>query len=67
MSDREIDQQLVEKAQRGDKRAFEMLVVKYQRKRERLLSRVIAGLVVPGGPPRDREPPIFTPPRTALP
>jgi len=41
MSDREIDQQLVEKAQRGDKQAFEMLVVKYQRKLERLLSRVI--------------------------
>jgi RNA polymerase sigma-70 factor (ECF subfamily) len=41
MSDREIDQQLVEKAQRGDKRAFELLVVKYQRKLERLLSRVI--------------------------
>ena len=41
MSDREIDQQLVEKAQRGDKRAFEMLVVKYQRKLERLLSRII--------------------------
>ncbi len=41
MSDREIDQQLVEKAQRGDKRAFELLVIKYQRKLERLLSRVI--------------------------
>src|SRR5471030_230452 len=41
MSDREIDQQLVEKAQRGDKHAFEMLVLKYQRKLERLLSRVI--------------------------
>src|SRR3954471_9159496 len=41
MSDREIDQQLVDKAQRGDKRAFELLVVKYQRKLERLLSRVI--------------------------
>jgi len=41
MSDREIDQQLVEKAQRGDKKAFEMLVLKYQRKLERLLSRVI--------------------------
>jgi len=41
MSDREIDQQLVEKAQRGDKKAFEMLVVKYQRKLERLLSRII--------------------------
>ncbi|HEX7403538.1 MAG TPA: sigma-70 family RNA polymerase sigma factor, partial [Usitatibacter sp.] len=41
MSDREIDQQLVERAQRGDKHAFEMLVLKYQRKLERLLSRVI--------------------------
>src|SRR5437762_12080054 len=41
MSDREIDQQLVERAQRGDKAAFELLVVKYQRKLERLLSRVI--------------------------
>jgi RNA polymerase sigma-70 factor (ECF subfamily) len=41
MSDREVDQQLVERAQRGDKQAFEMLVVKYQRKLERLLSRVI--------------------------
>ena len=41
MSDREVDQQLVERAQRGDKQAFELLVVKYQRKLERLLSRVI--------------------------
>src|SRR5687767_7292449 len=41
MSDREIDQQLVERAQRGEKAAFELLVVKYQRKLERLLSRVI--------------------------
>jgi len=41
MSDREVDQQLVERAQRGDKAAFELLVVKYQRKLERLLSRVI--------------------------
>ncbi len=41
MSDREIDQQLVEKAQRGDKHAFELLVTKYQRKLERLLSRII--------------------------
>src|SRR5258706_12007807 len=29
MSDREADQQLVERAQRGDKQAFEMLVIKY--------------------------------------
>jgi len=41
MSDREIDQQLVERAQAGDKRAFELLVIKYQRKVERLLSRIV--------------------------
>ncbi|MBA2352251.1 MAG: RNA polymerase sigma factor RpoE [Burkholderiales bacterium] len=41
MSDREIDQQLVERAQRGDKHAFELLVIKYQRKLARLLSRFI--------------------------
>lgn len=41
MSDREIDQQLVERAQSGDKRAFELLVIKYQRKVERLLSRIV--------------------------
>jgi RNA polymerase sigma-70 factor, ECF subfamily len=41
MSDREIDQQLVERAQKGDKRAFELLVVKYQRKLARLLGRLI--------------------------
>jgi RNA polymerase sigma-70 factor (ECF subfamily) len=41
MGDREVDQQLVERAQRGDKRAFELLVVKYQRKLARLLSRFI--------------------------
>jgi RNA polymerase sigma-70 factor (ECF subfamily) len=41
MGDREVDQQLVERAQRGDKRAFELLVAKYQRKLARLLSRFI--------------------------
>ncbi len=41
MGDREIDQQLVERAQRGDKRAFELLVLKYQRKLGRLLSRFV--------------------------
>jgi RNA polymerase sigma-70 factor (ECF subfamily) len=41
MSDREVDQQLVERAQRGDKRAFDLLVSKYQRKLARLLSRFI--------------------------
>ena len=41
MSDREIDRQLVTRAQRGDKHAFELLVEKYQRKLARLLSRFI--------------------------
>ncbi|RPI46791.1 MAG: RNA polymerase sigma factor RpoE, partial [Betaproteobacteria bacterium] len=41
MGDREIDQQLVERAQRGEKAAFELLVAKYQRKLIRLLSRFI--------------------------
>ena len=41
MGDREVDQQLVERAQRGDKRAFELLVLKYQRKLGRLLSRFV--------------------------
>ncbi len=41
MGDREVDQQLVERAQRGDKQAFELLVVKYQRKLARLLSRYV--------------------------
>ena len=41
MGDREVDQQLVERAQRGDKQAFELLVAKYQRKLARLLSRFI--------------------------
>ena len=38
---RQIDQQLVERAQRGDKKAFELLVMKYQRKLARLLSRFV--------------------------
>lgn len=38
---REIDHELVLRAQRGDKRAFGMLVDKYQRKLARLLSRMI--------------------------
>ncbi len=41
MSDRDVDQQLVVRAQRGDKQAFELLVEKYQRKLARLLSRLI--------------------------
>lgn len=41
MSDREIDQVLVERAQQGDKAAFEALFRKYQRKLSRLISRFI--------------------------
>jgi RNA polymerase sigma-70 factor (ECF subfamily) len=41
MSDREVDQQLVERAQRGDKHAFELLVAKYQRRLGRLISRFV--------------------------
>ncbi len=41
MSDRDIDQQLVEQVQRGDKRAFNLLVAKYERRLIRLLSRLI--------------------------
>ena len=41
VGNREIDQELVERAQRGDKRAFGMLVDKYQRKLGRLLSRLV--------------------------
>jgi len=41
VADRDIDGQLVERAQRGDKRAFELLVEKYQRKLARLLSRFV--------------------------
>jgi RNA polymerase sigma-70 factor (ECF subfamily) len=41
MSEREVDQLLVERAQRGDKQAFGLLVTKYQRKLARLLSRLI--------------------------
>ena len=41
MDERELDRQLVEQAQRGDKHAFELLVSKYQRKLARLLGRFI--------------------------
>ncbi len=41
MGDREVDQQLVERVQRGDKRAFDLLVAKYQRKLGRLISRFV--------------------------
>lgn len=41
MSERDVDQQLVERVQRGDKHAFELLVAKYQRKLARLISRIV--------------------------
>ncbi len=41
MSDREVDQLLVERVQRGDKQAFDLLVAKYQRKLGRLISRFV--------------------------
>lgn len=41
MSDKDIDQQLVARAQQGDKAAFELLVSKYQRKLLRLISRLV--------------------------
>ena len=40
-TEREIDQLLVERVQRGDKKAFELLVSKYQRKLLRLVSRLV--------------------------
>jgi len=41
MNDREIDHQLVERIQSGDKQAFGLLVSKYQRKLYRLLARLV--------------------------
>src|SRR5260370_7723301 len=41
MDERDLGRQLVGRAQRGDKHAFELLVSKYQRKLARLLSRFI--------------------------
>ncbi|MDD2685531.1 MAG: RNA polymerase sigma factor RpoE [Gallionella sp.] len=41
MADKEVDQQLVERIQQGDKRAFDLLVTKYQRKLGRLISRFV--------------------------
>jgi RNA polymerase sigma-70 factor (ECF subfamily) len=41
VSERDIDAALVERVQKGDKKAFDLLVLKYQRKIIRLLSRMI--------------------------
>jgi DNA-directed RNA polymerase specialized sigma subunit, sigma24 homolog len=41
VSEKEIDQVLVERVQKGDKAAFELLVSKYHRKILRLISRLV--------------------------
>ena len=41
MSERDVDAELVARVQQGDKRAFDLLVLKYQRKIMRLLSRML--------------------------
>jgi RNA polymerase sigma-70 factor (ECF subfamily) len=41
MNQRDVDAALVARVQRGDKRAFDLLVLKYQRKIMRLLARMI--------------------------
>lgn len=41
MSERDVDADLVARVQRGDKRAFDLLVLKYQRRIMRLLSRMV--------------------------
>jgi RNA polymerase sigma-70 factor (ECF subfamily) len=41
VNEREIDRLLVARVQQGDKRAFELLVSKYQRKINRLVSRLV--------------------------
>ena len=41
MGERHVDQDLVERVQRGDKRAFDLLVLKYQQKVANLVSRYI--------------------------
>ena len=41
MSDRAVDQELVERVQAGDKRAFDLLVLNFQRKVQRLVSRFV--------------------------
>ena len=40
-SDRDADQVLVERVQKGDKKAFDLLVLKYQQKVANLISRYI--------------------------
>ena len=44
----DVDAALVERVQRGDQRAFEMLVVKYQRRIERLIARMVRDVDLAG-------------------
>ncbi|MEK0417251.1 MAG: hypothetical protein RI949_1257, partial [Pseudomonadota bacterium] len=41
MPDADVDALLIERVKRGDSRAFEMLVVKYRRRVERLIARMV--------------------------
>ncbi len=41
MGEREVDQELVSRVQRGDKKAFDLLVLKYQQKVANLVSRYV--------------------------
>jgi RNA polymerase sigma-70 factor, ECF subfamily len=41
VTERDVDAALVERVQRGDKKAFELLVLKYERRVHRLLSRMV--------------------------
>jgi RNA polymerase sigma-70 factor, ECF subfamily len=41
VSERDVDVQLVHRVQQGDKQAFDLLILKYQRKIQRLLSRML--------------------------
>jgi RNA polymerase sigma-70 factor, ECF subfamily len=41
LAENEVDQQLVARAQKGEKQAFELLVAKYQRKLNRLIGRLV--------------------------
>jgi len=41
MSEQNVDQELVERIQRGDKKAFDLLVLKYQHKIAKLISRYV--------------------------
>ena len=45
LSDKEIDMALVERVQRGDKSAYDLLVLKYQHKIGHLVARYVLSLI----------------------